>query len=126
MDGINIDDITIEKYLRLTQENQTPSMVKKVDDMTIAEYIEYVERMKRQYNRNSGSYFPTYSGHCTSRNNTTIEFTHNAYFNLIQPNTEFNYDSEDMKLDEEAGYTTDEESVMSEHEAIDPAHAVNT
>ncbi|GJX70808.1 reverse transcriptase domain-containing protein [Tanacetum coccineum] len=38
----------------------------------------------------------------------------------------FNYDSEDMELDEEAGYTTDEESVMSEHEAIDPVHAVNT
>ncbi|GJZ51395.1 hypothetical protein Tco_0605910 [Tanacetum coccineum] len=27
--GINIDDLTIEQYLRLTQENQTPSMVKK-------------------------------------------------------------------------------------------------
>ncbi|GKA27758.1 phospholipase D beta 1-like protein [Tanacetum coccineum] len=82
MDGINIDDLTIEQYLRLTQENQTPSMVKKVDDITIAEYIEYEER--------------------------------------------FNYDSEDMKLDEEAGYTTDEESVMSEHEVINPVHAVNT
>ncbi|GKC11836.1 reverse transcriptase domain-containing protein [Tanacetum coccineum] len=31
-----------------------------------------------------------------------------------------------MKLDEEAGYTTDEESVMSEHEAINPVHTVNT
>nr|GEU89955.1 hypothetical protein [Tanacetum cinerariifolium] len=79
MDGINIDDLTIEQYLRLTQENQTPSMVKKVDDMTIAEYIEYEERM----------------------------------------NT-------DMELDEEAGYITNEESVMSEHEAINPAHAINT
>ncbi|GJW27925.1 RNA-directed DNA polymerase, eukaryota, reverse transcriptase zinc-binding domain protein [Tanacetum coccineum] len=29
MDGINIDDLTVEQYLRLTQENQTPSMVKK-------------------------------------------------------------------------------------------------
>ncbi|GJX67117.1 hypothetical protein Tco_0302844 [Tanacetum coccineum] len=77
MDGFNIDDLTIEQYLRLTQENQTPSMVKKVDDMTIAEYIEYKERIKRQY-----------------------------------------------KLDEEAGYTTDEESVMTEHKVIDPAHAV--
>ncbi|GJY19417.1 reverse transcriptase domain-containing protein [Tanacetum coccineum] len=99
MDGINIDDLTIEQYLRLTQENQTPSMVKKVDDMTIAEYIEYEERMKRQYNRNYGSYFPTYSGHCTSSNNTTIEFPRNAYFNPIQPNTEFNYDSDKWKLD---------------------------
>ncbi|GJX43395.1 reverse transcriptase domain-containing protein [Tanacetum coccineum] len=100
MDGINIDDLTIEQYLRLTQENQTPSMVKKVDDMTISEYIEYVERMKRQYNRNYGSYFPTYSGHCTSSNNTTIEFPHDAY--PIQTNTEFNYDSEYMELNEES------------------------
>ncbi|GJT74704.1 hypothetical protein Tco_1041429 [Tanacetum coccineum] len=38
----------------------------------------------------------------------------------------FNYDSMDMKLDEEAGYTTNEESVRSEHEVIDPVHAVNT
>ncbi|GKA19913.1 phospholipase D beta 1-like protein [Tanacetum coccineum] len=60
MDGINIDDLTIEQYLMLTQEHRTPSMVKK-----------------------------------------------------------------DMELDEEVGYTTDEESVMSEHEAIDPVHAVN-
>ncbi|GJT60367.1 hypothetical protein Tco_1003900 [Tanacetum coccineum] len=37
MDGINIDNLTIEQYLRLTQENQAPSRVKKVDDMTIAE-----------------------------------------------------------------------------------------
>nr|GEV14013.1 hypothetical protein [Tanacetum cinerariifolium] len=29
MDGINIKDLTIEQYLRLTQENQTPCMVKK-------------------------------------------------------------------------------------------------
>ncbi|GKD62525.1 hypothetical protein Tco_1300034, partial [Tanacetum coccineum] len=126
MDGINIDDLTIEQYLRLTQENQTPSMVKKVDDMTIAKYIEYEERMKRQYNRNYGTYFPTYSGHFTSNNNTTIEFPHNTYFNPIEPNTEFNYDFEDMELDEEVGYTTNGESVMSEHEAINPAYTVNT
>ncbi|GKE77116.1 hypothetical protein Tco_1543236 [Tanacetum coccineum] len=126
MDGINIDDLTIEQYLRLTQENQTPSMVKKVDDMTIAEYIEYEERMKRQYSRKPGSYFPAYSGHFTSNNNTTIEFLRSAYFNPIQPNTDFSYDSEDMELNEEARYTTDEESVMSEHEAINLAHTVNT
>ncbi|GJU03512.1 hypothetical protein Tco_1113850 [Tanacetum coccineum] len=126
VDGINIDDLTIEKYLRLTQENQTLSIVKKVDDKTIAGYIEYEERMKRQYSKNSGSYFPTYSGHCTSSNNITIEFPRNAYFNPIQPNTKFNYDYEDMELDEEDGYKTDGESVMSEHEAIDQAHTVNT
>nr|GEX58475.1 hypothetical protein [Tanacetum cinerariifolium] len=121
MDGINIDDLTIEQYIRLTQEKQTLSMDKKVDDMTIAEYIEYKERMKRQYSRNSRSYFPTYSSHCTSNNNTTIELPRNTYFNHIQPNTKFNYDSKDMELDEEAGYTSDGELVMSEHEAIDLA-----
>ncbi|GJV51312.1 hypothetical protein Tco_1447053 [Tanacetum coccineum] len=82
-------------------------MVKKVDDMTIVEYIEYKERMKRQYSRKSGSYFPTYSGYYTSNNNTTIEFPRNAYFNPIPPNTEFNYDYEDMELDEEAGSEED-------------------
>ncbi|GJR48859.1 reverse transcriptase domain-containing protein [Tanacetum coccineum] len=87
---------------------------------------EYEERMKRQYSRNFGSCFPTYFSHCISSNNTTIIFPRNAYLNPIQPKTKFNYDSEDMELDEEAGYTTDEESVMSEHEAIDLAHAVNT
>ncbi|GJT13630.1 hypothetical protein Tco_0860672 [Tanacetum coccineum] len=79
MERININDLTIEQYLRLTQENQASSMVKKVDDMTIAEYMKYEERMKRKY-----------------------------------------------KLDEEVRYTTDEESVMSEQEVIDPAHAANT
>ncbi|GJT18032.1 hypothetical protein Tco_0876738 [Tanacetum coccineum] len=101
-------------------------MVKKVDDMTIVEYIEYEERIKRQYSKNYGSYFPTYFGHCTSSNNTTLEFPHNTYFNPITPNIKFNYDSKDMDLDEEAGYTTDKESVMSEHEAIKPDHTVNT
>ncbi|GKA31859.1 hypothetical protein Tco_0718226 [Tanacetum coccineum] len=95
-------------------------MVKKVDDMTINEYIEYEERMKRQYSRSSGSYFPTYSSH-----NITIECPSIAKFNAIQSNIKFNYDSEDMELDEEAGYTTDEESVTSEHEALDPAHVNN-
>ncbi|GJV88983.1 BYPASS-related protein [Tanacetum coccineum] len=118
MVGINIDDLTIEQYLRLTSENQTPSMVKKVDDMTINEYIEYEERMKRQYSRSSGSYFPTYSSH-----NTTIECPSIANFNAIQSNIKFNYDSKDMELDEEAGYKTNEESVTSEHEALDPTQA---
>ncbi|GJU76560.1 hypothetical protein Tco_1273630 [Tanacetum coccineum] len=86
MMGINIDDLTIEQYLRLTSENQTLSMVKNVDDVTINEYMEYEERMKRQYSR-------------------------------------FSYDSEDMELDKEVEYTTDEESVTSKHKALDPAHA---
>nr|GFA03096.1 hypothetical protein [Tanacetum cinerariifolium] len=98
-------------------------MVNKIDDMTINEYMEYEERMKNQYSKNSGSYFPTYSSHYTSKNNTTIKCPSNAYFNPIQQNTKFNYDSEDMELDEEVGYTTYEESVTSEHETLEPAHA---
>nr|GEZ42279.1 hypothetical protein [Tanacetum cinerariifolium] len=97
-------------------------MVKKVDDMTITEFIEYKERIKRQYNRNSGSYFPTYFSQCTSSNNTTLEFPCNTYFNPIPPNTKFNYDAKDVELDEEVRYTTDEESAISEHEAINPMH----
>ncbi|GJR33295.1 reverse transcriptase domain-containing protein [Tanacetum coccineum] len=114
MVGINIDDLIIEQNLRLTSENQTPSMVKKVDNMTINKYMEYEEWMKRQYSRSSGSYFPTYSSH-----NTTIECPSAANFNAIQSNIKFNYDSEDMELDEEVGYTPDEESVTSKHEAPD-------
>ncbi|GJV13501.1 hypothetical protein Tco_1355042 [Tanacetum coccineum] len=120
MEGINSDDLTIEQYLRLTSENQTPSMVKKFNDMTINEYMEYEERMKSQYSRSFGSYFPTYSSH-----NITIEFPSTANFNAIQSNNKFNYDSKDMELNEEAGYTTDEESVMSKHEALDPSHVNN-
>nr|GEV02963.1 hypothetical protein [Tanacetum cinerariifolium] len=85
MDGINIEDLIIEQYLWLTQEKHTSSMVKKVDDMAITEYIEYEKRIKRQYSKNY-----------------------------------------DMELDEECGYTTNKESAMSKHEAIDPVHAVNT
>ncbi|GJV00400.1 RNA-directed DNA polymerase, eukaryota, reverse transcriptase zinc-binding domain protein [Tanacetum coccineum] len=45
MDEVDIENFTIKQYLRLTQENQIP---KKVDDMTIAEYLEYEETMKIQ------------------------------------------------------------------------------
>ncbi|GKB07159.1 hypothetical protein Tco_0835392, partial [Tanacetum coccineum] len=34
MDEVDIEDLTIEQYLRLTQESQTP---KKIEDMTIAD-----------------------------------------------------------------------------------------
>ncbi|GJT86772.1 hypothetical protein Tco_1068489 [Tanacetum coccineum] len=41
MDEVDIEDLTIEQYLRLTQESQTP---KKIKDMTIAEYLEYEKK----------------------------------------------------------------------------------
>ncbi|GKB46235.1 hypothetical protein Tco_0896988 [Tanacetum coccineum] len=49
MDGVDIEDLTIEQYLELTQENHAPSVGIKVDDMTIAEYLEYEETIKTQY-----------------------------------------------------------------------------
>ncbi|GKC19350.1 hypothetical protein Tco_1021500 [Tanacetum coccineum] len=45
MDEVNIEDLTIEQYFIMTQESQIP---KKVDDITIAEYLEYKEAMKTQ------------------------------------------------------------------------------
>ncbi|GKE10675.1 hypothetical protein Tco_1414226 [Tanacetum coccineum] len=47
MDGIDIEDLTIEQYLELTQ-NHAPNVGIKVDDMTIAEYLEYEETIKTQ------------------------------------------------------------------------------
>ncbi|GJU61304.1 hypothetical protein Tco_1243139 [Tanacetum coccineum] len=96
------------------------------DVMFIEIIKKYDDSFKEELGEDERSYFPTYSGHCTPSKNTTIEILRNVYFNPIWPNTEFNYDSEDMELDEEAGYTTDEESVMSEQEAINPAYAINT
>ncbi|GKA25590.1 phospholipase-like protein [Tanacetum coccineum] len=45
MDGVDIEDLTIEQYLELTQ-NHAPSVGTKVDDMTIVEYLEYEETIK--------------------------------------------------------------------------------
>ncbi|GJX00165.1 hypothetical protein Tco_0184078 [Tanacetum coccineum] len=64
MDGVDIDNLTIEQYLRLTQESQTP---KKIEDMTIVEYLEYEKK----------------------------EFAH--YFGPNQPGAESDCDSEDME-----------------------------
>ncbi|GJW82259.1 hypothetical protein Tco_0146234 [Tanacetum coccineum] len=126
MNEINIDDLTIEQYLSLMQENQASSMVKKVNDMTIAEYLEYEEMTKRQYSRNFGSYFPTYYGNYTSNHNMIMKFPHNTYFNHVLSDTEFNYDSKDMELDEEADYTTEEESIMKEVKVVIKKKQIDT
>ncbi|GJT59050.1 gag-pol polyprotein [Tanacetum coccineum] len=47
MDEVDIEDLTIEQYLELTQ-NHAPSVGIKVDDMTITEYLEYEETIKTQ------------------------------------------------------------------------------
>ncbi|GJU66825.1 reverse transcriptase domain-containing protein [Tanacetum coccineum] len=48
MDEVDIEDLTIEQYLELTQENPTPRVGIKVDDMTITEYLKYEETIKTQ------------------------------------------------------------------------------
>ncbi|GJT03639.1 hypothetical protein Tco_0838101 [Tanacetum coccineum] len=67
MDGVDIDNLTIKQYLRLTQESQTP---KKIEDMTIADKS-----------------IPTYD--------PIREFAH--YFGPNQPGAKSDYDSEDME-----------------------------
>ncbi|GJY41841.1 hypothetical protein Tco_0429111 [Tanacetum coccineum] len=41
IDEVDIEDLIIKQYLRLTQESQTP---KKIEDMTIDEYLEYEKK----------------------------------------------------------------------------------
>ncbi|GJW06021.1 hypothetical protein Tco_1568444 [Tanacetum coccineum] len=48
MDGVDIENLTIEQYLELIKENHAPSVGIKVDDITIAEYLEYEETIKTQ------------------------------------------------------------------------------
>ncbi|GJZ16913.1 hypothetical protein Tco_0553036 [Tanacetum coccineum] len=48
IDGVDIENITIEQYLELTQENHAPGAGIKVDDMIIAEYLEYENTIKTQ------------------------------------------------------------------------------
>ncbi|GJQ98725.1 putative reverse transcriptase domain-containing protein [Tanacetum coccineum] len=90
MDKVDIEYLTIEQYLRLTQESQTP---KKIKDMTIAEYLEYEKK----------------------------EFAH--CFDPNQPNTESDYDSEDME--EEGEYMADDEKVMNEQEESNHGYTQN-
>ncbi|GJT17044.1 hypothetical protein Tco_0875750 [Tanacetum coccineum] len=59
MDRVDIDNLTIEQYLRLTQESQTP---KKIEDMTIVEYLEYEKKVNENHISNSKSFLPTYFG----------------------------------------------------------------
>ncbi|GKB11856.1 hypothetical protein Tco_0845779 [Tanacetum coccineum] len=67
MDDVDIEDLTIEQYLRLTQENQTP---KKIENMTIADK-------------------------CAPTHDSIREFAH--YFGPNQPGAESDCDSKDME-----------------------------
>ncbi|GJX19386.1 phospholipase-like protein [Tanacetum coccineum] len=92
MDGINIDNLTIEQYLRLTQESQTP---KKIKDMTIAEYLEYEKKVNENHISNTKSYFPTYFGKSTPTHDPIREFSH--YFGPNQPGAKSDCKFEDME-----------------------------
>nr|GEU36008.1 hypothetical protein [Tanacetum cinerariifolium] len=68
MGEFDIDTLTIEQYLMLTQGNQAPGMVKSkfkgikekdIEDVTIVQYTKYEAEMNRQSWRNARSYFLT-------------------------------------------------------------------
>ncbi|GJY47680.1 hypothetical protein Tco_0436743, partial [Tanacetum coccineum] len=102
MDGVDIDNLTIEQYLRLTQESQTP---KKIEDITIAEYLEYEKKVNENHISDTKSYLPTYFGKSTPTPDPIREFSH--YFGPNQPGAESDCDLEDME--EEVEYITDDE-----------------
>ncbi|GJW37277.1 hypothetical protein Tco_0060197, partial [Tanacetum coccineum] len=106
LDRVDIDNLTIEQYLRLTQESQTP---KKIEDVTIAEYLEYEKKVNENHIRNTKSYLLTYFDKSTPTQDPIWEFSH--YFGPNQPGAESDCDSEDM--DEEVEYITDDEVFMS-------------
>ncbi|GKB09563.1 hypothetical protein Tco_0837875 [Tanacetum coccineum] len=138
MGEIDISTLTLKQYFRLIEENQAPVMVnnetggmmkKDIEDMTIVEYMEYEEEMKRQSWRDAQSYFPTKyddgdngsSDYPYYANDAKID----AYYNLppllpcfkpIQPYTKHKNESSKEKLEEEISYMSDEESVMSEQD----------
>ncbi|GKE81587.1 hypothetical protein Tco_1551587 [Tanacetum coccineum] len=116
MDKVDIEDLTIEQYLRLTQESQTP---KKIEDMTIAEYLKYEKKVN--HISNTKSYLPTYFGKSTPTPDPIQEFGH--YFDPNQPGTESDCDSEDME--EEVEYMTDDEVVISEQEESNHGYTQN-
>ncbi|GJR53187.1 hypothetical protein Tco_1403708 [Tanacetum coccineum] len=118
MDEVDIEDLTIEQYLRLTQENQTP---KKIEDMTIAEYVEYEKKMNENHISNTKSYLPTYFSKSAPTHDPIREFAH--YFGPNQPGAEFDCDLEDME--EEVEYMTDDEVVMSEHKESNHGYTQN-
>ncbi|GJY66746.1 phospholipase-like protein [Tanacetum coccineum] len=118
MDKVDIEDLTIEQYLRLTQENQTP---KKIEDMTIAEYVEYEKKMNENHISNTKTYLPTYSSKSAPTHDPIQEFAH--YFVPNQPGAESDCDSKDM--DEEVEYMTDDEVVMSDQEESNHGNTQN-
>ncbi|GJZ37024.1 hypothetical protein Tco_0583215 [Tanacetum coccineum] len=118
MDEVDIEDLTIEQYFSLTQENQTP---KKIKDMTITEYMEYEKKMNKNHISNTKTYLLTYFSKSTPTHDPIREFAH--YFVPNQPGAESNCDSEDME--EEVEYMTDDEVDISEQEESNHGNTQN-
>ncbi|GJU10396.1 phospholipase-like protein [Tanacetum coccineum] len=80
---VDIENLTIEQYLMLTQGNLVQGMVKNefggmmkkdIEDMTIAKYIEYEADIKRQPWKNARLYYPTNRDtNSLSHDRTTVE-----------------------------------------------------
>ncbi|GJR37530.1 reverse transcriptase domain-containing protein [Tanacetum coccineum] len=115
---VDLEDLTIEQYLRLTQENRTP---KKIEDMTIAEYVEYEKKANENHISNTKSYLPTYFGKSTPTHDSILKFAH--YFDPNQPGAESDYDSEE--LEEEVEYMSDKEVIMGEQEESNHGYTQN-
>ncbi|GJS06053.1 retrovirus-related pol polyprotein from transposon TNT 1-94 [Tanacetum coccineum] len=118
MDEVDTEDLTIEQYLRLTLESQTP---KKIKDMIIAEYLQYEKKVNENHIGNTKSYLPTYFGKSTPTYDPVWEFAH--YFDPNQPDAESDYDSEDME--EEVEHMTNNEVFMSEQEESNHGYTKN-
>ncbi|GKC37208.1 hypothetical protein Tco_1049592 [Tanacetum coccineum] len=155
MGEINISTLTLEQYFRLIEENQAPSMVndefggtmeKDIEDITIAEYMEYEAEMKRKSWRDAQSYFPTKydDGDNASfhlEKSKTSDYPYyvddakiDAYYDLppllpcfkpIQPYTKHNNESSKEELKEEISYMSDGESVMTKQDPSDNTDAPN-
>ncbi|GJX90896.1 reverse transcriptase domain-containing protein [Tanacetum coccineum] len=102
MNEVDVENLTIEQYLMLTQENQAHGMArtkygmtitKDIENMTIAEYMEYEAEIKRDpwgyaqsYTRSSGS--------------TTLERKKDSNdFNLSAPNS--HHEDEEVSSDKD-------------------------
>ncbi|GKD55364.1 hypothetical protein Tco_1288751 [Tanacetum coccineum] len=80
MDGISINDLTIEQYLMMTQGGQVPTVVNQseLENMTIAEYVEYEEKLKRHHLGNPRSFSPTKYNYL-NQDNPYKKFLHYSY-----------------------------------------------
>ncbi|GKG43295.1 hypothetical protein Tco_0479979, partial [Tanacetum coccineum] len=85
---------------------------KKIEDMTIAEYVEYEKNMNENHISNTKSYLSTYFSKSAPKYDPIQEFAH--YFGPNQPSAKSDCDSEDTE--EEVEYMTDDKVVTSEQE----------